>query len=62
MDVGDDLRLHSPLFWNPGVRKYAVTRLQQASGKDILLYLLQLVQALKYEDFEEINTIFKQMT
>ena len=31
------------------VRKYAVSRIAKASDEDIQLYLLQLVQALKYE-------------
>jgi len=31
------------------VRKYAVSRLRTAQGEDLELYLLQLVQALKYE-------------
>ena len=40
---------------NHGVQKYAVTRLQQASDEDISLYSLQLVQALKYEDWQFID-------
>lgn len=54
MDVEDALELLSPAFSHPTVRKYAVSRLRQADDQDLLLYLLQLVQALKYEDFEEI--------
>ncbi|XP_064607919.1 phosphatidylinositol 3-kinase catalytic subunit type 3-like [Liolophura sinensis] len=56
MDVEDALELLSPMFTHPFVRKYAVTRLRQADDEDLLLYLLQLVQALKYEDFEEIKS------
>lgn len=52
MDVEDALELLSPNFTHPVVRKYAVTRLKQACDEDLLLYLLQLVQALKYENFE----------
>lgn len=54
MDVEDALELLSPSFSHPSVRRYAVTRLQQAPDEDLLLYLLQLVQALKYENYEEI--------
>lgn len=38
---------------------YAITRLKQAPDDDLVLYLLQLVQALKYENFEVIEvTLF----
>lgn len=37
---------------------YAITRLKQAPDDDLVLYLLQLVQALKYENFEEIEVSF----
>ncbi|KAL5005430.1 hypothetical protein ScPMuIL_018886 [Solemya velum] len=56
MDVEDALELLSPAYTHPAVRKYAVTRLQQADDDDLLLYLLQLVQALRYEDFDEITS------
>ncbi|XP_003741971.1 phosphatidylinositol 3-kinase catalytic subunit type 3 [Galendromus occidentalis] len=49
MDVEDALELLGPQFKHKAVRRYAVTRLEQASDEDLLLYLLQLVQALKYE-------------
>ncbi|XP_078606868.1 phosphatidylinositol 3-kinase catalytic subunit type 3-like [Branchiostoma floridae x Branchiostoma japonicum] len=55
IDVDDALELLSPQFSNLMVRRYAVSRLQQAEDEDLLLYLLQLVQALKYEDFNEIK-------
>ncbi|XP_060571535.1 phosphatidylinositol 3-kinase catalytic subunit type 3-like [Ruditapes philippinarum] len=55
MDVEDALELLTPTFSHPVVRKYAVNRLRQADDEDLLLYLLQLVQALKYEDFEQIK-------
>lgn len=55
MDVEDALELLSPNFSHPAVRKYAISRLQQASDEDLMLYLLQLVQALKYENFEDIK-------
>ncbi|CAB3253983.1 unnamed protein product, partial [Arctia plantaginis] len=55
MDVEDALELLTPKFTHPAVRKYAISRLKQAPDDDLLLYLLQLVQALKYEDFAEIH-------
>lgn len=55
MDVEDALELLSPNFTHPTVRKYAISRLQQAPDEDLLLYLLQLVQALKYENYEDIK-------
>lgn len=61
MDVDDSLRLLSPAFKHSSVRKYAVERLQQATDEDLLLYLLQLVQALKYENFEHITNSLKLM-
>lgn len=62
MDVEDALELLSPNFTHPVVRKYAVTRLKQACDEDLLLYLLQLVQALKYENFECIKSASNKMT
>lgn len=59
MDVEDALELLSPHFRHPYVRKYAVSRLKQANDEDLQLYLLQLVQALKYEDFNEIRRAFE---
>ncbi|VVC86854.1 unnamed protein product [Leptidea sinapis] len=55
MDVEDALELLTPKFTHPAVRKYAISRLKQAPDEDLLLYLLQLVQALKYENFQEIH-------
>uniref|UniRef100_A0A8C1ALT9 Phosphatidylinositol 3-kinase catalytic subunit type 3 n=1 Tax=Cyprinus carpio carpio TaxID=630221 RepID=A0A8C1ALT9_CYPCA len=55
MDVEDSLELLSSHFTNPTVRRYAVARLQQADDEDLLMYLLQLVQALKYENFNDIQ-------
>ncbi|TNN72033.1 Phosphatidylinositol 3-kinase catalytic subunit type 3 [Liparis tanakae] len=54
MDVEDSLELLSSQFTNPTVRRYAVERLHQADDEDLLMYLLQLVQALKYENFNDI--------
>ncbi|XP_058833251.1 phosphatidylinositol 3-kinase catalytic subunit type 3 [Topomyia yanbarensis] len=54
MDVEDALELLNSSFNHPTVRRYAISRLDQAPDEDLLLYLLQLVQALKYEHFDEI--------
>lgn len=61
MDVEDSLELLSPIFEHPSVRKYAISRLNQASDEDLLLYLLQLVQALKYESFEQIFEAYRNI-
>lgn len=61
MDVEDALELLSPNFQHPAVRRYAITRLKQAQDDDLLLYLLQLVQALKYENFEDIFESYRRM-
>ncbi|KAK3191100.1 Phosphatidylinositol (PI) 3-kinase [Lecanicillium sp. MT-2017a] len=49
IDVDDALELLGPSFGNRAVRTYAVSRLKKAEDDELLLYLLQLVQALKYE-------------
>lgn len=41
------------------VISYAITRLKEAPDDDLVLYLLQLVQALKYENFDDIEVSFK---
>ncbi|KAG8268101.1 Phosphatidylinositol 3-kinase catalytic subunit type 3 [Homalodisca vitripennis] len=61
MEVEDSLQFLSSTFTHPAVRRYAISRLQQASDDDLLLYLLQLVQALKYEDFYDINEVYERM-
>ncbi|XP_069694046.1 phosphatidylinositol 3-kinase catalytic subunit type 3 isoform X1 [Periplaneta americana] len=61
MDVEDALELLSSNFTHPAVRRYAVTRLKQAPDEDLLLYLLQLVQALKYENFNEIKEGYNRL-
>ncbi|KAL1409698.1 Phosphatidylinositol (PI) 3-kinase [Vanrija albida] len=50
-DVGmdDALELLGPGFTDRRVRAFAVQRLQRADDDEILLYLLQLVQALRFE-------------
>ena len=54
-DPEDALELLGPAFTHPAVRRYAITRLNHALDDDLMLYLLQLVQALKYENFESIK-------
>ena len=49
IDVDDALELLGPSFVNQAVRSYAVDRLRKSDDRELLLYLLQLVQALKYE-------------
>eukprot|EP00040_Diaphanoeca_grandis_P008590 m.45750 g.45750 ORF g.45750 m.45750 type:complete len:858 (+) comp20050_c0_seq1:187-2760(+) len=49
IDVTDALELLQKSFTHPRVRSYAVSRLDSASSEELSLYLLQLVQALKYE-------------
>jgi phosphatidylinositol 3-kinase len=49
VDVDDALELLGPTFDNSAVRAFAVDRLRKADDQELLLYLLQLVQALKYE-------------
>ncbi|CAH3041450.1 unnamed protein product [Porites lobata] len=53
MDVEDALELLSSQFTNRAVRHYAVSRLKEANDDDLLLYLLQLVQALRYESLSD---------
>lgn len=55
MDVEDALELLTPNFTHPVVRRYAISRLAVAPEEDLKLYLLQLVQALKYENFDDIK-------
>ena len=51
IDVADALKLlgREKYFQNPIIREYAVEILQLASDTELLTYLLQLVQALRYE-------------
>jgi phosphatidylinositol 3-kinase len=49
VDVEDALKLLSADFTNEKVRGYAIQRLVRADREELLLYLLQLVQALRYE-------------
>ncbi|KJE91037.1 phosphoinositide-3-kinase [Capsaspora owczarzaki ATCC 30864] len=49
IDIDDALELLSSQFTEPAVREYAVTRLERAADDDLTSYLLQLVQAVKFE-------------
>lgn len=49
MDVDDALELLDKTFTNSAVRMHAVKCLDAADDDTLILYLLQLVQALKYE-------------
>ncbi|KMQ95992.1 phosphatidylinositol 3-kinase catalytic subunit type 3 [Lasius niger] len=60
-DSEDALELLGPAFTHPAIRRYAISRLNQAPDDDLMLYLLQLVQALKYEDFESIKAAYQAM-
>ncbi|KIV93674.1 hypothetical protein PV10_04869 [Exophiala mesophila] len=51
IDVDSALELLGPTYDSPFVRAYAVDRLRQANDAGLLLYLLQLVQALKFEKY-----------
>lgn len=48
MDVDDALELLSPAFVNPAVRKYAVTRLQQADDEVSALFLVYRYYVILY--------------
>lgn len=52
IDVDDALELLGPEVQNPAVRAYAVDQLRKADDEELLLYLLQLVQALKFEPLQ----------
>ncbi|ANB11639.1 phosphatidylinositol 3-kinase VPS34 [Sugiyamaella lignohabitans] len=47
--VDDALELLGPAFTDPNVRLHAVNRLRKANDQELELYLLQLVEALKFE-------------
>jgi phosphatidylinositol 3-kinase len=57
MDVEDALELLGSKYRNhPKIRSYAISRLKLASNEDLILYLLQLIQALRYENFNRNDT------
>lgn len=49
INIDDALELLGPNFKDANVRSYAVDRLRKASDHELALYLLQLVEALKFE-------------
>ncbi|KAF5443141.1 hypothetical protein F2P56_035727 [Juglans regia] len=49
IDVCDALELLSPVFESEEVRAYAVSILERADDEELQCYLLQLVQALRFE-------------
>lgn len=49
ISVDSALELLGPSFTNADVRNFAVARMLKAEDIDVMLYLLQLVQALRYE-------------
>ncbi|KAL1744714.1 kinase-like domain-containing protein [Schizophyllum fasciatum] len=49
IDIDDALELLGPLTVDSRVRAFAVKQLMRADDDELLLYLLQLVQALKFE-------------
>jgi phosphatidylinositol 3-kinase len=49
IDIDDSLELLSSAFRHPRIRNYAVHQLKKADNQELQLYLLQLVQALRYE-------------
>jgi phosphatidylinositol 3-kinase len=53
IDVADALELLSPDFESEEVRAYAVNILERADDEELQCYLLQLVQALRFERSDE---------
>ncbi|PUZ50956.1 hypothetical protein GQ55_6G120000 [Panicum hallii var. hallii] len=49
IDVADALELLSPEFETEEIRAYAVRILERADDEELQYYLLQLVQALRFE-------------
>ncbi|KAE8541128.1 hypothetical protein D1P53_002482 [Cryptococcus gattii VGV] len=54
--MDDALELLGPGFTHKKVRAFAVKRLERAEDDELLLYLLQLVQALKFEHKSSLDT------
>ncbi|KAI8922597.1 kinase-like domain-containing protein [Entophlyctis helioformis] len=59
IDVEDALELLGPTFEDGSVRAYAVMQLNKADDEELQLYLLQLVQALKFERLDEKTSILE---
>lgn len=60
-DGCEALALLTPDFPQPELRRYAVERLQQSSDDVLQLYMLQLVQALKYENLDDFEAHANRM-
>ncbi|BBN17072.1 phosphatidylinositol 3-kinase [Marchantia polymorpha subsp. ruderalis] len=58
IDIADALELLSPVFESEEVRAYAVTVLGRADDDEFRCYLLQLVQALRYERSDKSHLTF----
>ena len=58
IDIADALELLSGDFKNEDVRQYAVRQLQRADDDELGSYLLQLVQALRYESSPSTGPLF----
>ncbi|CAL9732756.1 phosphatidylinositol 3-kinase Vps34p [Monosporozyma unispora] len=54
IDIDDAIELLGPSFKSISVRSYAVNRLKKASDQELELYLLQLVQALCFENISNL--------
>lgn len=54
IDIDDAIELLGPSFKSISVRSYAVNRLKKASDQELELYLLQLVQALCFENISSL--------
>eukprot|EP01138_Halocafeteria_seosinensis_P006251 gb/GECG01006392.1/.p1 GENE.gb/GECG01006392.1/~~gb/GECG01006392.1/.p1 ORF type:complete len:1074 (+),score=112.44 gb/GECG01006392.1/:1-3222(+) len=59
IDADDALRLLSPDFRHSTVRRFAVNTLHRCTDEELVNYLLQLVQALRYEP--QLNGISEKM-
>ncbi|CAH8494076.1 unnamed protein product [Heterobilharzia americana] len=54
---GHVLELFTRQFLHPAGRRFAVFRLEAASDEELILYLYQLVQALRYENWHDIFSV-----
>ncbi|KAJ2000271.1 Phosphatidylinositol (PI) 3-kinase, partial [Coemansia thaxteri] len=56
ISIDDALELLSANFTNHSVRGYAVSQLRKAKDDELVLYLLQLVQAIKFEYLNAVSS------
>ncbi|CAD6917266.1 unnamed protein product [Tilletia controversa] len=54
--LDDGLELLGPTFRDSRVRSYAVKLLERADDEELMLYLLQLVQALKFDNLASLSS------